>query len=83
MNKLISLSGGGGEVIAAYWAHDKNFILAYTHLSQSPIEASEIAFHNNDENFFSCIGKKVFKCFRKIAVENEKGKSYVLKDVCK
>lgn len=80
---LVSLSGGGGDVIACFWQHDKNKCLAWIKLSQSPIDVYEIAFNNNDASFVSCIGNKVFKCYKKIDTVDENNKKvHTMKPVC-
>ncbi|EAS05472.2 WD40 domain protein (macronuclear) [Tetrahymena thermophila SB210] len=56
-----------GEIIACYWnLSGSGKILAWVQVSLANIDAFEISINKNDTSFFSCIGRKVFKCFKKI-----------------
>ncbi len=59
--------GPDGEIIACYWGlSGSGKILAWVKLSQASIDAFEVSISRFDTSMFTCIGKKVFKCFKKI-----------------
>jgi hypothetical protein len=53
---LISLSGGGGDVLACLWKTTKNAIICFTKISQSFVDATEIAFNPMNASIFTVIG---------------------------
>lgn len=69
-----------GEIVVCYWGlSGSGKILAWVKLSLASIDAFEVSISKKDCSLFTCIGKKVFKCFKKIDTvsdeNNKKNKS--------
>ncbi|EGR29835.1 WD repeat protein [Ichthyophthirius multifiliis] len=75
-----------GEIVVCYWGlSGSGKILAWVKLSLASIDAFEVSISKKDCSLFTCIGKKVFKCFKKIDTvsdENNKKNKSTLKVQC-
>lgn len=76
---IISLTGGGGEVVLTFWQYDIVKCLANIRVSQSHIDVLDLGINHNDTSMVTVLGEKIFRCFKIQDSQEENNKTVSFK----